>query len=174
MDAATLSPSPLELHLDGFEVEARWIIIHVTARRPVARCPSCDQLSDRVHSRYTRTLVDLPWHGIPVRLCLHSRRFFCRTPACTQRIFTERLPKTVQPYGRKTLRLEAALQLLGLFLGGEAGGRLAREFGILTSPDTLLRRAKQPVDADLPTPPCLGVDDSAWRKASATAPSSAT
>lgn len=164
MDVATLSPNLAELHLDGFEVEARSIMIQVAARRPVARCPSCGQVSDRVHSRYTRTLSDLPWHGIPVRLCLRTRRFFCRTTACEQRIFTERLPKTVQPYGRKTLRLASALQLLGLFLGGEAGARLARELGILTSPDTLLRRAKLAADTDPVTPRCLGVDDWAWRK----------
>jgi transposase len=164
MDVATLSPSPTELHLDGFEVEARSITIQIAARRPVARCPSCGQSSDRIHSRYTRTLTDLPWHGIPVRLRLHTRRFFCSSPGCLQRIFTERLPQTVEPYGRKTLRLEAALQLLGLCLGGEAGVRLARELGILTSPDTLLRRAKQPGDVDPPTPRCLGVDDWAWRK----------
>lgn len=164
MDVATLSPSPTELHLDGFEVDARSITIQIATKRTVAPCPSCGQFSDRIHSRYTRTLTDLPWHGVPVRICLHTRRFFCRTAACSHRIFTERLPQTVQPYGRKTGRLEAALQLLGLFLGGEAGGRLARELGILTSPDTLLRRAKRPTQADLPPPRCLGIDDWAWRK----------
>ena len=164
MDLLTLSPSPVELHLDGFEVEARWITIRIIAKRAHARCPACGQFSEWVHSRYTRTLSDLPWHGIPVRIRLRTRRFFCRTPACTQRIFTERLPETVQPYGRKTLRLEEALQLLGLFLGGEAGTRLAHELGILTSPDTLLRRARQPPEADPCTPRYLGVDDWAWRK----------
>jgi hypothetical protein len=130
----------------------------------VAPCPSCGGFSNRVHSRYTRSLADLPWHGVPVRIRLRTRRFVCRTAGCTQRIFTERLPQTVQPYGRKALRSESALQLLGLFLGGEAGGRLTRELGIQTSPDTLLRRAKQPVPADLPTPRCLGVDEWAWRR----------
>lgn len=164
MDVATLSPSPAELHLDGFEVEARSITIRTATKRAVAPCPSCGQFSDRIHSHYTRTLSDLPWHGVPVQICLQTRRFFCDTSVCERRIFTERLPQTVQPYGRKTRRLESALQLLGLFLGGEAGGRLAGELGILSSADTLLRRAKQPVDADAPTPRCLGVDDWAWRK----------
>jgi transposase len=164
MDVATLSPSPVELHLDGFEVETHSITIRIIAKRAVGRCPACGELSDRVHSRYTRVLSDLPWHGIPVRLLLRTRRFFCRTPPCRQQIFTERLPQTVEPYGRKTLRLETALQFIGLFLGGEAGRRLARELGILTSPDTLLRRAKQPEPVDVSTPRCLGVDDWAWRK----------
>lgn len=124
MDVATLSPSPAELHLDGFEVEACSITIQIAAKRPLACCPSCGEFSERIHSRYTRTLSDLPWHGVPVRIRLHTRRFFCDTPVCERRIFTERLPQTVQPYGRKTRRLENTLQLLGLFLGGEAGARL--------------------------------------------------
>src|SRR5215213_1876202 len=33
--------------------------------------------SVQVHSRYTRTLSDLPYQGIPVTLCLHAKRFFC-------------------------------------------------------------------------------------------------
>ena len=95
MDVATLSPSPRELHLDGFEVEARSITIRIAPKRSVAACPTCGAFSDRVHSRYTRTLSDLPWHGVPVRLCLHTRRFFCTTPTCERRIFTERLSQTV-------------------------------------------------------------------------------
>ena len=79
MDVATLSPSPAKLHLDGFEVDARSITIRIATKRAVAACPSCGQFSDRLHSRYTRTLADLPWHGVPVRICLHTRRFFCRT-----------------------------------------------------------------------------------------------
>ncbi len=81
MAVATLSPSPTELHLDGFEVEAHSIIIQIATKRAVAACPSCGAFSDRVHSRYTRTLADLPWHGVPVRICLRTRHFFCSSAA---------------------------------------------------------------------------------------------
>jgi transposase len=42
-----------------------------------------------VHSRYARTVADLPWHEIPVKLELHTRRFRCQNGLCTQRIFCE-------------------------------------------------------------------------------------
>ena len=39
-------------------------------------CPVCGISSSRIHSRYVRTLADLPWQGVPVGLKLHVRRFF--------------------------------------------------------------------------------------------------
>ena len=81
----------------------------------------------RVHSCYLRRVADLPWHGIAVRLELHTRRFFCVNELCQRRIFCERLPSVVAAYARKTVRLIAALELIGFALGGEAGARLARE-----------------------------------------------
>jgi hypothetical protein len=60
MDVAALFPSPCELHLDGFEAGPRSITIRIATKRTVAVCPTCGAFSDRVHSRSTRTLSDLP------------------------------------------------------------------------------------------------------------------
>ncbi|MDP9352879.1 MAG: transposase family protein [Chloroflexota bacterium] len=37
-------------------------------------------MSRRPHSVYTRTLADLPWGGVPVRLRVRTRKFFCDEP----------------------------------------------------------------------------------------------
>ena len=68
-----------------------------------------------------------------MRIELRVRRFFCETEDCGHRIFTERLPKTVQRYARRTCRLSAALERITLALGGSAGSRLAQQLGILAS-----------------------------------------
>jgi transposase len=73
-------------------------------------CPGCARSSRRVHSRYSRQLSDLPWEGIPVRIALRVRRFFCGSGQCGRRIFTERLPNTAKRYGRRTCRLSTALE----------------------------------------------------------------
>jgi hypothetical protein len=39
-------------------------------------CPQCRRQSLRIHIHYRRTLADLPWEGIPVRIELRTRRFF--------------------------------------------------------------------------------------------------
>ena len=84
---------------------------------------------DSIRSRYKRQLSDLPWEGIPVRIELRVRRFFCGTKDCGQHIFAERLPKKVQRYARRTCRLSASLEQITLALGGAAGSRLAQQVG---------------------------------------------
>src|SRR5262245_49688813 len=91
-----------------------------------------------------------------------SRRLYCRHVECPQRIFCERIPAFVAPYARRTLRLNEALRLIGLAVGGEAGSRLAIALGMSVSPDTIIQRIRQ---VQLPTPPApkvIGVDD--WAK----------
>jgi transposase len=127
-------------------------------------CPRCQSGSGRVHSRYLRTLADLPWEGIPVRIELRVRRFFCDAVDCEQRIFTERLPGTVAKYGRRTCRLGETLDRIVMALGGAAGSRLAEQLGIFASGSTLLRQIRRTKADTNGSPRVLGIDDWAWRK----------
>lgn len=136
----------------------------VRTTRAQAECPRCHRPSTRVHSYYTRSVADLPWHGVPICLHLRARRFRCRNSLCTKRIFCERLPRVVAYYGRKTVRLDDALRLIGLLLGGEAGSHATLKLAITTSPDTLLRRVRMAVKPCAPPPRVLGVDDFAFRR----------
>jgi transposase len=165
--AAGLTPSSIELHLEHLEIAPDHLTVVATTKRRVASCPSCGQPSARVHSRYQRHLADLPWLGTPVSIELHTRRFYCATPGCKHRIFTERLPETTSRYSRRTCRLGSALQLIAHALGGKPGGRLARELGMAVSADTLLRQLLALWNASspsVPVPRVLGLDDWAWRK----------
>jgi transposase len=101
----TLLPDPECLRLVRLEASARLITAVVTTNAKAARCPLCQSLSEKVHSRYTRRVADLPWMGCSVRLQLFTRRFFCLNQECEQAIFTERLPTVVAPYARRTLWL---------------------------------------------------------------------
>jgi transposase len=138
------------------------LAVSTTASQAIRLC--CGRGSSRVHSRYIRRVADLPWHGVAVRLELHTRRFRCPNSLCTKRIFCERLPKVVAHYARKTMRLNVAPELIGFAVGGEAGARLARELGLIISPDTLLRRLRQASQKESTTPRIIGVDDSAFRR----------
>ena len=99
MGQRTLLPDAVELHLQLLKFDSEAIILVVCTSRLEAVYPTCHQLSRRVHSHYERKLADLPWNGVPVVVRLRTRRFFCETPGCGQRIFTERLPNTVAPHG---------------------------------------------------------------------------
>jgi transposase len=137
----------------------------VSARKNDAICPRCGTLSCHVHSRYSRTLRDLPCHGTSVRICLRTHRFYCRSRDCRCRILTQRLPAVAGPYGRQTCRDREALLAIGYALGGEAGCRLARRLGFESSADTILRTMNQTVSAEAASDvKVLGVDDWAWRR----------
>jgi transposase len=146
-------------------------ILHVVAHTisPVAACPRCGTTSERVHSRYTRTLADLPCCGVPIRLTLHLRRFFCDAPVCPQRTFAERLP-AAPPHARRTVRLCTALVPLAFTAGGKPGAVLTRALHMRVSRQTLLRLIRHTPcaasDSDLTSasPQVVGVDDWAWKR----------
>jgi transposase len=162
--AARLLPTAPGLRLDHLTIGADEILVTLVATAPQSPCPVCGCLARSVHSSYQRSLADLPWGQHAVRLQLVVRKFFCCTPDCPRRIFTERLPALVAPYARRTTRLAEVLRVLAFALGGEAGGRLVRRLRMAVSPATLLRLIRRTLLPARPTPQLLGIDDWARRK----------
>lgn len=152
------------LRIDDIVLTPTTAVALVVATASSATCPRCGTLADRVHSRYRRTVADLPCQDRPVVLRLVVRRFRCRQPDCPQAIFCERLPDLLKAHARSTTRLSAAHRTSGFALGGEAGARLADRLDMPTSPDTLLRRVQQFEGESAPPPRVVGVDDWALRK----------
>ena len=140
-DSRTVLPAPKLLDLIGIRAEPN-IILFAKTSASTARCPVCGKQSRRVHSRYTRTLADLPWQGVPVTVHLHVRRFFCDEAACERAIFAERVPGVAARYARRTERLDDWLTHVSFALGGEAGARLLKDLGIVVSGDTLLHHIR--------------------------------
>jgi transposase len=156
---------PEGLYLESLSIGTERIGIRVASEASRSRCPLCGLVSSRVHSRYSRTVSDLPWHGISVALEVRARRFFCDEVSCERRIFCERLPE-IAARARKTDRLEQALLAIALELGGRAGARLALELGIVAARDALLRRIKAAPVPEVGKVRVLGVDDFAFKKGS--------
>jgi transposase len=159
-----LLPNPRLLHSLGALVAPDQITLCAVTVSPVAPCPVCGTPSSRAHSSYRRSLADLPCLGTPVRLNLHTRRFFCDVPNCPRAIFTERLPHVAAASARRTLRQSQRLQEIAHAQGGEAGARMTHCLAMPTSADTLLRHLAQRPAAEPKTPRVLGVDDWARRK----------
>jgi hypothetical protein len=143
MQTATLLPVFEGLRIESVAAEPARIVLRVSTCAATAPCPGCSHLSWRVHSHYQRTLSDLPWNTVSVRIHLHARKFFCDQPECGYRVFTEPVPELAARYARKTCRLQAALTLLCLALGGEAGARVAQGLGLSVCADTLLDHVRK-------------------------------
>ena len=157
-------PIPRSLHAEALLLGEAELTILASSAATDAPCPLCGRRSDRVHSRYGRTLADLPRAKLAVRLRRRVRKFFCDNDACPRAIFAERLVGVAQAHARRTDRQREALTAIAFALGGEAGARLAERLGLAVSPDTLLRLIRRDPDADVPTPSVLGVDDWAIHK----------
>jgi transposase len=164
MDINTLLPDTKAVRLILIQPSSDSITLVVKAIAATSVCPCCQSPSSRIHSRYVRTVADLPWHGIAIRLELHTRKFFCQRLDCPRRIFCERLPGVVATYARHTIRLNQLLELIGLVIGGQPGSRVANKMALKVSPDTLLRRVRTAAKSDHSTPKILGVDDWAFRR----------
>jgi transposase len=159
-----LLPDSARLALQDVLIDGERIVLTAQSIGSSSPCPQCGELSARVHSRYARTLTDLPWQGRAVRIELKVRRFFCLAAACPRQTFAERLPEVAAVSARTTARLHEAHRLIGQALGGEAGARLAAPLGMPTSPDTLLRRVRRAPLSQQPAVRVLGVDDWAWKR----------
>lgn len=164
MSLPALLPDSTRITLQDVLIDGEWITLIAQAIGSHSPCPQCGELSARVHSRYTRTLADLPWQGRVVRIELKVRRFFCLAAACPRQTFAERFPEVAAVSARTTARLHETHRLIGQALGGEPGSRLAAPLGMPTSPDTLLRRVRRAPLSQQSAVRVLGVDDWAWKK----------
>jgi len=164
MNTRTLLVDPAAIHLDKIISGTESLTLVVAATRRCAECPKCGAASKRIHSRYVRTVADLPCHGIAVRLQLRTRRFRCNNDLCPQSIFCERLPSVVARYARRTLRLTDVLELIAFALGGRPGARLSHELAMQTSRHTLLHLIRRAAPETYAAPLVLGIDDWAKRK----------
>ena len=156
---------PEGLIVDGIEYAADTLV--ATARSPsrTSSCPVCGRVSAQIHSRYERSLGDLPAHGRQVRIRLQVRRFRCHGDNCSRRIFAERLaPNIVQPWARRSARLQDIVHFVALMLGGRPGQNLAQRLLMPVSKDTLLRTVRRHGAPRIVPPTVIGIDDWAWRR----------
>lgn len=129
-----------------------------------ALCPSCKNVSSKVHDRYVRRPADLPWRGRSVRLVLTVRRFRCLNSACERATFAEDCGPNLPRYARRTLEANEHLLEIARDAGGEGGARIADSEGLCVSPDTLLRLLRNSPLPTVSTPRVLGVDDFSLRR----------
>jgi len=164
MNPNTLLADPEALEIEKFLADDNLIKIVVRSVLPTASCPNCQQSSSSLKTYYTRSVSDLAWHGVAVRLVLKVRKFRCRNEICSRKVFCERLPKVVAKYARRTVRLNEVISFLAFTLGGRRGAKATRKLNIAVGKDTLIRtiRRRSPnIPRDVKV---LRVDDFAFLK----------
>ncbi len=163
--ARGISLAPVGLVVERLETTADRIIVVARPISETAACPNCTQVSKSVHSRYQRSLSDLPSDGRAVQINIRVRRFRCGRADCPRRVFAERLePAVTTAFSRRTERLDGIVHHLGLALGGRPGQSFARRLVIPVSKDTLLRVVRRRTAEPTSAPKVVGIDDWAWKR----------
>lgn len=155
---------PSTMHLEQIEIAEQALVLSLSLDTREATCPLCQQMASRVHSRYVRTLQDMPCVGKPLRLLVQARRFFCDNALCLRKIFAERLPDLTSVYARRTTRAIFALSEIGFALEGKPGATLSACIGLPSNRMTILRMIRRMPALMALTPQLLGVDEWAYRR----------
>ena len=139
--SADILPSGGSLTLLGIATTTDGVIVEADGPGS-ARCPSCRHHSVARHSRYWRTIRDLPAHGKAVTLRVRVGRWRCHNARCARAIFADRLGGVAAPRVHHTDRLGAIVHLVGHALGGRAGERLLARLGMTIGADTIVGLVK--------------------------------
>ncbi len=154
------------LRVEGWECmsEEDPITLYVRSVTNEAKCPYCSHQSDKVHSRYTRTLCDLPAFGKTIQLCFHARKFFCLNDECRKKTFAEQPGNEIFRYRRRTRRCEVCVHRHGLAMSSPQCSMLLKSMGINVSGATVLRDLHKMDIPDSSGVKRIGIDDWAFRK----------
>ena len=134
----------LDDKLEVTEIKKVNDIIYITCKISIsnANCPYCGCTSNLVHSKYIRTINDLPIQNNQVKLLVITRKFFCQNSECTHKTFSENL-NFVGSKAVKTNRLIEYIKNIALRDNSMDAVRTLKETGINVSSNTVLRIVKK-------------------------------
>src|SRR5881227_166380 len=159
MEGTALLQLPEGMLIDQIHLTENGLVIEVVTTSPTSCCPLCSQPSSSIHCHYRRTLRDVPCAGRCVQFVLTVRKFSCRNPECSRKVFAERFPTFVEPRARMTIRHCQQITSIGLATCGKGGTRLAARLGIQTTRQTILRRIMALPESPPESILFLGIDD---------------
>src|SRR5947207_5895560 len=164
MPNTPLFPLPEGLEMTSISDTAEELLIGVTSHRSSSPCPQCSMPSTAIHSSYQRHPRDLPCVGRPIRLVFTVRKFFCRNPNCSRKVFAERLPDFIEASSRLTKRLRTSVQDIGFATCGKGGEHLSDKLGMGISDATMLWSLFLVPLPQVGKVRVVGVDDWSWRR----------
>ena len=94
-----LLPKSPPLHLETWSLDeaTAQLTLCLTSTQLWGYCPRCRGPTRRIHSHYQRTVADLPWAHLRVRLRLRVGKFFCRNRRCARGILPNACRKLWPP-----------------------------------------------------------------------------
>jgi transposase len=158
--------SSLEIMAIRSQVEPQLLILEAKSTCKSSICPKCGQVSSRIHSHYTRWLMDLPVCGQRLQILLLAKKFRCQKSTCSRKVFCERNESFTSLYSRTSNRCQRILEKTTLLLGGLMTQRILELEGLVKSDSSLLRLIRKlpcqhKVSCEVRR---IGIDDFALKK----------
>ena len=163
LDLSVLYPDA-ELEIESVETIGKEVHIYARSSLDYGVCPYCGEISHKVHSRYLRTVTDLPILGRRTVLHLRMRKFFCGNCECGKKTFAEQPGNEIHWYRRRSRRCEVAVAKVGLTGSSNTASRTLDIMGIPISSSTVLRDIHRMPLPSYPSLGRIGIDDWAFRK----------
>lgn len=153
-----------DLVIETVEYDNQSYHLYAQCSLDYGNCPYCGYRSNKVHSRYFRTITDLSILGRPVVMMLEMRKFFCYNLNCEKKTFAEQPGDEVFRYRRRTRRCEMMVAQHGITVSSETTRKLLKSLGVGISGDTVLRDLHRMLIPKHEEVTRIGVDDWAFRK----------
>lgn len=95
------------------EKSGRLLYIYCDIDHTVVKCKYCGMESHSIHSKYTRTISDLPIQEYQVRLIVTVPKYFCINEKCPHKTFAYMLP-FADVNSLRTKRLDSYIYQMGI------------------------------------------------------------
>lgn len=118
------------------------LYIYCDIDHTVAKCKYCGMESSSVHSRYTRTVSDLPIQEYQVKLIITVPKYFCINEKCHHKTFAYILP-FAEGNSLRTKRLDAHIYEMGIRNSSLETKKQLSKSHISVSNSTVLRLIKK-------------------------------
>lgn len=105
-------------------------------------CPCCGKKSTNIHSKYIRTIKDLPIQEYKVILNITAKVFFCKNKSCSVNTFAEQFD-FIESHSRMTTRLKNKIVDDAKGMSARASKETINKSVAKISDDTILRLLKK-------------------------------
>jgi len=124
------------------EAIEKTLYIYCQRETQTAKCSYCGVESSKIHSKYTRELLDLPIAQYKVKLIIEVNKYMCINPKCTHKRFAEVLPFASE-HSKRTARLDEYIREIGLKNSSVEAAKLIGKTHADISNQTVLRVIKK-------------------------------
>lgn len=107
-----------------------------------AICPCCGKKSTNIHSRYGRTIKDLPIQEYKVVLNIETKIFFCKNKKCNTNTFSEKFD-FIENHARMTTRIKTRIVDDAKGMSARVAKTTLNNGLVKISDDTILRLLKK-------------------------------